>query len=85
VIEFVVDTQGKVRDAVAVSSTHPEFAAAAIEALNKSQFDPGQKGGESVNTRMKIPMVFSVGKRVPVVPSQTAGPAVPSALMKPWF
>jgi RNA polymerase sigma factor (sigma-70 family) len=84
-IEFVVDAQGKVRDAVAVSSTHREIAAAAIEAVNKWQFDPGQKSGEAVNTRMKVPIVFTIEKRAPVAPGQTAGPTVPKVPLKSWF
>ncbi len=61
-IEFVVDASGKVQEARAVSSTHPEFAASAITAIKKWEFDPGQKAGLPVNTRVMIPMVFTTEK-----------------------
>ena len=61
-IEFVVDADGKVRDATAVSFTHQEFAASAVEAVSKWEFSPGQKAGLAVNTRLKMPFVFTYRK-----------------------
>lgn len=60
VVGFIVDDQGKVRDAYAVRSTQREFEAAAIQAVMKWTFRPGKKGGRSVNTRMQVPIVFSI-------------------------
>lgn len=62
VVELVVDAGGKVHEAKAVSFTHQEFEAAAVEAVRNWEFRPGQKSGRAVNTRVRIPMVFKIGK-----------------------
>jgi TonB family protein len=62
VVELVVDAGGKVHEAKAVSFTHQEFEAAAVEAVRKWEFRPGQKSGRAVNTRVRIPIVFTIGK-----------------------
>lgn len=59
-VEFIVDTNGDVRDARAVNSTQREFESAAIVAVSKWKFKPGRKGGKAVNTRMQVPIVFSL-------------------------
>jgi len=60
VIQFIVDTAGDVRDAVAVRSTHREFETPAIETVMKSKFRPGKKGNAVVNTRMEQEVEFSL-------------------------
>lgn len=60
VVNFIVDAQGNVQDAYAVSSTQREFEQAAVLAVSKWRFRPGQKGGHAVATRMQIPIVFSL-------------------------
>ncbi len=86
-VKFVVDTQGKVRNAVAVSSTHAEFEAAAIEAVGKWQFDPGQKDGRKVNTEMQVPIVFTIAPENrggdAAKPAGAAAQAV--STVKQWF
>ena len=62
VVELVVDAGGRVHEAKAVSFTHQEFEAAAVEAVRKWEFKPGQKSGRAVNTRVRIPIVFTIGK-----------------------
>lgn len=62
VVELVVDAGGKVHEAKAVSFTHQEFEAAAVEAVRKWEFRPGQKSGRAVNTRVRIPIVFAIGE-----------------------
>lgn len=59
-ISFVVDSDGAVRNAKAEKSTQKEFEAAAIEALEKWKFSPGMKGGDTVNTRLMIPITFKL-------------------------
>lgn len=59
-VSFVVDSDGAVRDAKAEKSTRKEFEAAAIDALERWKFSPGMKGGNAVNTRLKIPIVFTL-------------------------
>lgn len=51
VVEFLIDATGKVSDTHVVSSSHSEFEASAIAAVNRWRFDPGRKGGQMVNTR----------------------------------
>jgi periplasmic protein TonB len=59
-VGFIVDTNGDVREAYAVRSTQREFEQAAIQAVQKWKFRPGRKGGRAVNTRMQVPIVFSI-------------------------
>jgi len=59
-VDFVVDREGKVQNPVAVAATHPDLAAAAVEAVRRWTFDPGQKGGRAVNTHVQVPIVFSI-------------------------
>ncbi len=62
-IRFVVDPEGKVRDARCIKATHPDFAAAAVEAASGWKFKPGIKNGRAVNTRMELPLTFSINER----------------------
>jgi len=50
VVEFIVDTNGDVRNPFIVRSTQREFESAAIQAVSKWKFRPGRKGGRAVNT-----------------------------------
>lgn len=60
IVGFIVDAQGNVRDAQSVRSTHRDFETAAIEAVMKWKFRPGKKGGVAVNTRMQVPIGFTL-------------------------
>lgn len=60
VVDFVVDPDGKVQAAHAVSFTHKDFAAAAVAAVNQWRFKPGVKNGRPVNTHMLVPIVFTL-------------------------
>ena len=59
-VEFIVDTDGRVRNPMAVEDTHPGFVAAAIAGVEKWRFRPGMKGGRKVNTRMSVPIIFRI-------------------------
>ncbi|MBI3885866.1 MAG: TonB family protein [Opitutae bacterium] len=59
-VEFVVDTQGRVREAKAVKSSHPAFAEPAVQAVQSWRFLPGRKGGRMVDTRMRVPVYFRI-------------------------
>ncbi len=61
-LSFIVDAEGRVYDVKAVKSTHPDFAGAAIKAVSQWEFQPGQKGGKNVNTRMLVPIGFTVAE-----------------------
>jgi protein TonB len=60
VVEFIVDSRGDTRDVRAVSSTHSGFEYAAVEGVGKWRFRPGMKDGRKVNTRMRVPIHFTV-------------------------
>jgi protein TonB len=59
-VDFIVDTDGDVRNATAVHSSQREFEAAAIQAVSKWKFKPGRKNGHSVFTHMQVPIVFTL-------------------------
>lgn len=59
-VELIVDTTGKARNAFAVSSTHREFEESAVRAIMKWKFRPGRKGGRAVNSRIRVPVVFKL-------------------------
>jgi TonB family protein len=60
VIDFVVNDAGDVHSAFAAKSSRPEFEEAAVTAVSKWKFQPGRKSQLPVNTRMQIPIVFSL-------------------------
>lgn len=60
VVDFVVDTDGNVRNAFALRATHDDFGKAAVEAVEKWKFQPGRRGGRDVNTHMQVPIVFTL-------------------------
>lgn len=60
VVDFIVDNNGDVQNAYALSSTQREFEAAAVQAVSKWKFKPGRRGGRDVNTHMRVPIVFSL-------------------------
>ena len=47
-IKFIVDDTGKVSHARVEKSTHPAFEKPALEAVRKSKFEPGLRGGKPV-------------------------------------
>ncbi len=59
-VEFIVDTQGNVRDPIIIRSSHPGFEQAAIDAVLKWKFRPGRKGGAPQNTRVRQPLTFNL-------------------------
>jgi periplasmic protein TonB len=62
VVEFIVDTQGNVRDPFIVRSSHPGFEQAALDVVLKWKFKPGKKGGASQNTRVRQPLTFNLNQ-----------------------
>jgi protein TonB len=62
VVDFIVDTNGDVRNAYAARSSQREFEAAAVQAVSKWKFRPGKKGGRAVNTHMQVPIVFTLNE-----------------------
>lgn len=60
VVAFIVDTKGRIREARAVTSSHPAFAEPAVAAVRNWRFLPGRKNGRLVNTRMSVPVYFKI-------------------------
>jgi protein TonB len=59
-VQFIVDSNGQVVQPVVVDSTHSGFNTAAIEGVARWKFRPGIKNGRRVNTRMEVPIIFTV-------------------------
>lgn len=60
VVGFIVRSSGEVTDAYVVRTTHPEFGAAAVDAVSKWKFRPGMVNSQKVNSRMQIPLHFNI-------------------------
>ncbi|SDS07658.1 protein TonB [Opitutus sp. GAS368] len=60
VVDFVVDTHGETRDIHVLSSTHPGFERTSVDGVAKWRFRPGLKAGRKVNTRMRVPIRYTV-------------------------
>ncbi len=61
-VEFIVDDQGKVRDARTFRATHEDFGAAATAAIMTWKFNPGLKNGRPVATRMQEIIRFELNE-----------------------
>jgi protein TonB len=61
-VDFIVDTNGDVRNAYAVRSSQREFEAAAVQAVSKWKFKAGRKNGHAVYTHMQVPIVFTLNE-----------------------
>jgi len=59
-LEFIVDSNGDVRNVIVKNSSHREFEAPSIEAIQQWKFRPGGKDGENVATKMTIPIMFTL-------------------------
>ena len=57
-IEFVVDTDGRVLAPAVVETSHHSFDDAALVGVGRWKFRPGVRGGKKVNVRMRVPIVF---------------------------
>jgi protein TonB len=58
IMELRIDDQGKLTHMSTLRASHPEFEAAAKEALSRWEFGPAQKDGKPVESRSRIAMVF---------------------------
>jgi protein TonB len=61
-VDFIVDTDGNVRNASAVRSSHREFEENAVVAVTKWKFVPGKKNHHVVFTHMQVPIIFVLHK-----------------------
>lgn len=63
IVELVIGTDGAVRQATVLRSSHPEFANAAYLAVQQWQFTPAQKDGAAVESRWRVAVNFSVDNK----------------------
>lgn len=63
VVDFIVGTDGVVRDAVVVRATDVRFGDAALQAVVQWRFEPAEVNGVRVNCRMQVPIVFTLDAR----------------------
>jgi periplasmic protein TonB len=59
-VQFIVDSDGKVVNAIVIDSSHSGFNDAALQGVSKWKFRAGMKGGRRVNTRMEVPILFKL-------------------------
>ncbi len=60
-IRVLVGTDGRVREAIVVSATHPDFGKAAVrQALNAWRFKPATRGQDAVEDWVTIPITFEI-------------------------
>ena len=61
-VEFTVDTQGRVVSADVLTATNREFEEAAIRAVMKWRFETGRRNGRVVPFRMEVPLEFRLSE-----------------------
>lgn len=61
-VEYIVDSNGRVNAAQVVRSSQREFEQPAMQAVLKWQFRPGRKGGRAVNTRVQQIITFNLNE-----------------------
>jgi periplasmic protein TonB len=61
-VDFIVDTNGDVRNAFSAHSSQREFEVSAVQAVSKWKFKPGRKNGHAVYTHMQVPIVFTLNE-----------------------
>ncbi|MDP1579286.1 MAG: energy transducer TonB [Candidatus Didemnitutus sp.] len=61
-VEYIVDSTGRVSQAQIVRSSQREFEQPAMQAVLKWQFRPGRKGGRAVNTRVQQVITFNLNE-----------------------
>jgi periplasmic protein TonB len=60
-IRVLVGTDGRVREAIVVSATHPDFGRAAMrQALKAWRFKPATRGKEAIEDWVTIPITFKI-------------------------
>jgi protein TonB len=59
-VDFIVDSEGDVRNASAVRFTTPDFAASAVSAVSRWKFKPGRRAGHAVSTHLQVPIEFTL-------------------------
>ena len=58
-LDFEIDTDGSVKNPVVATSSNPGFNEAAVEALLQWKFQPAQRDGKPVKTKLRVPIIFN--------------------------
>lgn len=61
-IDFVVNSEGRVQNAFALRATDVLFAESALAAVRQWTFRPGLLNGQPINTHMQVPIVFTLNE-----------------------
>lgn len=59
-VDFLVDIEGRVRNAYVARSLNPSFDDPAIEAVRQWRFEPARIGDRPVPMRMQVPIIFTL-------------------------
>lgn len=59
-VVFIVDVQGRVLNPKVEKSTHEAFDRPALDAVRQWRFEPAVRGGEKVQSKVRIPIRFSL-------------------------
>jgi protein TonB len=59
IVEFIVDEHGVVLSPIVFETSHHGFDDAALAGVARWKFRPGIHHGRKVNTRMRVPIVFT--------------------------
>lgn len=62
VLMFIVRDDGTTSNITVERSDNPAFEEPAIRAVRKWRFEPGEKDGKAVNTRVRIPIPFKINR-----------------------
>jgi protein TonB len=83
VVEFVVDTRGRVAWARAIDSTTPLLSESAVAAVKKFVFRPAMRQGRSVNARLSTSVEFHLEQKAPNQSADSTTSAGTSAAEQP--
>jgi TonB family protein len=60
-IEFMVSSEGTVKNPVIISSNNPAFDEPALRALLAWKFQPATRNGQPVELKLRVPIIFQLG------------------------
>ena len=60
IVDFIVDIEGRVRNAFVLRTLNPAFDDFALDAVRKWRFEPGRVGARPVPVHMQVPIVFAL-------------------------
>lgn len=69
IVQFIVDTHGRVMNADVVRGIHADLDAEAMRVVRAAQFTPGRQRDRPVCVQMSLPITFQVGMDASAAPS----------------